>query len=197
MRQRIPLNKFTTILRGVTPAPKEEIGEGLPFIGQMELGHGGAQPLRMVRYQSQADEVEPTYLRANDLVIAAMDSKRRVYMVPESAEGAVLGRECLAVRVESTWHPVSAHYLLAWMNTADFRRQADAMAAGIAMPRLTQKSLGSLEVPLADSARQDRIVNLSMQFGKAIGDLRTTLAQVEELESIELEIAFGDDDEFE
>ena len=71
------------------------------------------------------------------------------------------------------------------------------MAAGIAMPRLMQKSLGSLEVPLVDSARQDRIVNLSMQFGKAIGDLRTTLAQVEELESIELEIAFGDDDEFE
>ena len=190
MSQRIPLNKFATVLRGATPAPKEDFIEGTPFIGQTEVGRGGIQPLRRVDLQSVDDFAEPTYLLANDLVVASTDSQRRVLMVTESTEGAVLGRECLAVRLEVRWRPVSAGYLHAWMKTDDFRRQADTLATGITTPRLTQRSLGSIEVPLLDLVRQDWVVRLSKKFETSTKSLRTTLAQMEELESLELELAF-------
>ncbi len=195
MSQRIPLNKFATVLRGATPAPKEDSVEGTPFIGQSEVGHGGAQPLRRVDLQSVDDFAEPTYLHANDLVVASMDSKRRVLMVTESTEGAVLGRECLAVRLEASWRPISASYLYAWMKTDDFHRQADSMATGVTMPRLTQRSLGSIEVPLLEASRQDWVVRLSEKFETSTKSLRTTLAQMEELESLEIELAFLEDRE--
>jgi hypothetical protein len=76
------------------------------------------------------------------------------------------------------------------MKTEDFRRQADTLATGFTMPRLTQRSLASMEIPLLSAQRQALVVALSEKFEATTMALRTTLAQVEELESVELELAF-------
>jgi restriction endonuclease S subunit len=193
MSQRITLNKFAEVLGGITPAPTEDSADGALFIGQSEVGSGGTQLLRRVDLHSDEDLGEPIILRAGDLVLASRDSRRRVLLVTESTDGAVLGRECLAVRLEGSWRPVTPTFLMAWMKTDDFRRQADTLVTGSTMPRLTKRSLASIEVPLMNANRQALLTALSEKFEVTTTALRTTLAHVEELESIELELAFVED----
>ena len=193
MTQRIPLNKFAKVLKGTTPAPQVSSIEGLLFVGQSEVSSGGNALLRRMQVLPDEDSPEPTYLQLGDLVISSLDSKRRVLMVSELADGAVLGRECLAVRLESNWQPVMPTFLMAWMKSDDFRRQADALATGTTMPRLAQRSLEAVQVPLLMPKHQEQVAAIAYKFDTATAALRSTLAQVEELEGIELELAFLED----
>ena len=193
MIQRIPLNKFARVLKGTTPAPQVSSAEGLPFVGQSEVSSGGTSPLRRVPVLLDEDSPEAIYLQLGDLVISSLDAKRRVLLVREEASGAVLGRECLAIRLESNWQPVVPAFLMAWMKTDDFFRQADALTTGTTMPRLTQRSLEAVQVPLLTPKRQERVTGIARKFDAATSALRLNLAQIEELEGIELELAFLED----
>ncbi len=193
MTQRIPLNKFAMVLKGTTPAPSVSSNEGVPFIGQSEVSGGGHAPLRRLQVLPDEDGPEPTYLQREDLVLSSLDSKRRVLMVSELIDGAVLGRECLAIRLDSSWRPVEPTFLLAWMKTEDFKCQADALATGTTMPRLTQRALEAVQVPLLTPKHQERVTTMAKKFDAATAALRLTLAQIEELEGIELELAFLED----
>lgn len=197
MTQRIPLNKFAKVLKGTTPAPQVSSIEGLLFVGQSEVSSGGNAPRKRVQVLLDDDSPEPTYLQLGDLVISSLDSKRRVLMIGELADGAVLGRECLAVRLENSWRPVMPTFLMAWMKTDDFLRQADALTTGTTMPRLAQRSLEVVQVPLLTPMHQERVAAIAHKFDAATAALRSTLAQVDELEGIELELAFleGSDEE--
>jgi len=189
----LPLELFAKVLKGTTPAPRENSIKGLYFIGQSEVRSGGNVLQRRVQVLPDDDGPEPTYLQLGDLVISSLDPKRRVLMVNELADGAILGRECLAVRPESNRQFFAPKFLMAWMKTDDFARQADALTTGTTMRRLTPRSLGEIQVPLLTSKHQERVVAIADKFDTATAALRSTLAQVEELEGIELDLAFLED----
>ena len=189
----IPLELAAEVLKGTTPAPQVNSIKGLYFIGQSEVRSGGNAPLRRVQVLPEDDGPEPTYLQLGDLVISSLDPKRRVLMVNEVVDGAILGRECLAVRLHRNRQFFTPKFLMAWMKTDDFLRQADALTTGTTMPRLTQRALGAVQVPLLTPKNEERVTSIAHKFDVATGALRLTLAQVEELEGIELELAFLED----
>lgn len=189
----IPLGLFAKVLKGITPAPRVYSTKGQYFIGQSEVTSGGNALLRRVQVLPDDDGPEPTYLQLGDLVISSLNPKRRVLMVNELADGAILGRECLAVRLEGSFQPVTPKFLMAWMKTDDFVRQADALTTGTTMPRLSQRSLEEVQVPLLTPKHQELVAAIAYKFDTATAALRSTLAQVEELEGIELELAFLED----
>lgn len=188
----LPLGLCAKVLKGTTPAPRENSTKGLYFIGQSEVRSGGHALLRRVQVFPD-DGPEPTYLQLGDLVISSLGPKRRVLMVNELADGAILGRECLAVRLPSNRKYFTPKFLMAWMKTDDFVRQVDALTTGMTMPRLTQRSLEDVQVPWLTPKHQELVTAIADKFDTATAALRSTLAQVEELEGIELDLAFLED----
>lgn len=192
MTQRIAFSKFTRILRGTTTSQIDETGLGPIFVGQNEIAGGGGTPTRHVEL-SDGDGAGPVFLVPGDIVLGSLDQKRRALLIGDSRRGAVLGRDCLAIRIEEgNWKPMSPEFITVWTKTEDFQRQVGALATGTVMPRLTHRTLGLVEIPVLEPARQSQIVTLARQFEDATSSVAATLQELEQLEAIEIELAFLD-----
>lgn len=194
MTQRIALGKFAGILRGTTPSHIDETGRGPIFVGQTEVTGGVGAPTRHVEL-TDGEGTSPVFLTPGDIVMGSLDQKHRALLIDDSRRGAVLGRDCLAVRIDGgNWTPMSPQFIAVWTKTEDFQHQAVALATGTVMPRLTHKGLALVEVPILEPARQAQIVKLARQFEDATSSVRATLQELEQLEAIEIELAFLEGD---
>jgi len=186
MNQRIKIEKISTIIRGHTPTNFANSGKGYVFVGQAEIAQGGKGAQRFVEEVSS----QTTFLTVGDIAIASMDQTFRILVVDDALAGAVLGQHCSAIRIDEADSLITPRYLAAWMRTEDFRRQAAVLTTGVTMPRLGPRELAMVDVPFLPLDRQERIAVLADQFREARESVRTTLSQIEELESVELELAF-------
>lgn len=191
MNQRIPLAKVATIIRGLTHASDAFADSGPVFIGQSEVTQSGNVAPRFVK--GGIDNL--VKLEAGDIVIASMDQTQRVLVIGDQLVGSVLGHGCLAIRVEQSSSLASSAFLAAWMRTDDYRRQANTLFSGVTIARLGAKELGAIELPLLPQRRQEALVVLADQFQNARESLTVALAHVEQLERIELEIFFRENDQ--
>jgi hypothetical protein len=67
------------------------------------------------------------------------------------------------------------------------------MTSGITMPRLSSKSLAAILVPEFDDEQISHADRLASKFEAAIGAVRTTLNQLESLQSIEMDLVFHEE----
>jgi hypothetical protein len=193
MTLRDQLSEIAEVLKGTTPAHVTDEQGGPIFIGQSEVTSGGAGPVRFVDTSREKSRAAPVLLEPGDVVFASLDPSHHALVITKEHHGAYLGRECMAVRINQNWTRLTPVVLAAWAQSDDFRRQAEVMTSGITMPRLSSKSLAAILVPEFDDEQISHADRLASKFEAAIGAVRTTLNQLESLQSIEMDLVFHEE----
>ncbi|MDQ3647199.1 MAG: restriction endonuclease subunit S [Actinomycetota bacterium] len=94
--------------------------------------------------------------RAGDIVMASLgEAPPRACVVPEWLGPAIVKADCPRMRVAPE---VNADFLVACLNSAPVRRQAEALTHGMGRQRLKLADAKKLKVPNAPRAEQDALV---------------------------------------
>ena len=184
---RRPLIEVATVLRGTVPAHASAESEGPAFFGIAEITAKGRGPVRRV----SADGVDrsTSALDRGDIAIALLGDVGESALVRESHEGALLGRECAALRPRL--ERVTSGWLYVWTQSRDFKDQVEAGTSGSTMPRLSVRLLSEFTLPLPSSIAQQRVEQELVQFEEAISITEAMLTYLRELWQVEVELAFA------
>jgi restriction endonuclease S subunit len=189
VKKFLMVSQVAEVLRGTTPAPKDSDNDGPIFIGQTEVTSGAYGTMRHVVMNDEDQKLAPVLLEPGDVVIASMDRSHHALLIREDMREAVLGRECVAIRLSSNVESLTPSFLAIWARSDDFVRQADAMMTGTTMPRLTMKALGTMMVPLPDRDVMLSIEATAKKYDDAIRAASDTLEQLKVLQDLELDLA--------
>ena len=187
---RTTLGDVATLMRGTVPAKPTDTG--VPFFGLAEITSGGGGTQRFVSRDQIGDK--SVKLETDDVVVALLGNVGRTSLVKTNHVGAVLGRECVALR--STGPTVSGAWLSAWTKSNDFETQVERNTSGTTMPRLNVKTLATftLPVPTDDAqgrAEQERVAGMAASFEKSLRSASELLNLLQDLERAEFEILFA------
>ena len=152
------------------------------------MTQGRGAPKRYVDVTESFRESRPVLLEPGDLIFASLDRGHQTLVIDEQV-GAVLGRDCLLVRLKPN-SGFSPEFIGAWTETEDFRRQVSRYVSGTTMPRLTQKALDLAVVPQLTPAQMRDIVELRRDFAAALHSAEEAVEQLRALRSVEMEVAF-------
>lgn len=183
---RRSVREVADVLLGTVPANTVEAHGGSAFFGLAEITADGRGPLRFVNDVG----TRPVRLAVGDVVIARLGSVGASTIVRERHVGAVLGRECLAIR--STTDQVAGSWLHIWALSTDFKNQAERHTSGVTMPRLDPRALRDFELPLPAREHQVRVGAMLERFDVAIDLTGTVLRELTELREVEVDLAFAD-----
>ena len=96
-------------------------------------------------------------LRKGDIVVGLSgEVLGETVLVGRRFDGAVLGRDCAAIRLMSD-SGLIPDWFYAWTRTQDYRGQVEREVAGTAIRRLTPHALRSLSVPMFTQEEQQRL----------------------------------------
>ena len=120
-----------------------------------------------------------------DLLIAGLgDLLPRACVVPVGLGPAIVKADCFRVRLAADVNP---YYVAAALNSHETRRHAMRFVSGVGRPRLNLGKVRNLELPMAPSAEQGRIVAaIEEEFSRldsATSALRNSRRHVETLRS--------------
>ncbi len=192
MTSDLTVQDVAEVLRGVTPAKTVDgIGDepkGPSFFGLHEITDGGATS----RFLEPSFSVErAVFLRKGDVVVALLGAIGAVAIVNDATDGAVLGRECAALRLRSSEDRLTSGWLQLVFESRPVRERAQAMATGQTMPRLTPKALGELTIPIPPRDVQDKVVDRMGKFDEAIKWQEDLLINLRDLRGREIELAMS------
>jgi hypothetical protein len=145
------------------------------------------------RFALLMDDDSATILQQGDVVIALAGQYPGNSIIVGGLyvggryDGAVLGRDCAAIRVTDVDAMIS-DWLYAWTRTRDFREQVMREVVGSTIQRLTPRGLRGLSVPLLPLQEQRRIAAVAGAFDAALGAARLTVSDLEELRDCQLEL---------
>ncbi len=187
--QRVSLGELgVEVVRGVVPAKPTDGDDGVPFFGLSEISSGGATAPRLVA----KDDVKPGAPRlvVGDVAVALMSNIGASALVTPRHAGAVLGRECVALRVRGP--ELSGAWIYVWTQSADFHDQVQRHISGTTMPRLNVRGLAGLTLPLPSRDLQTRAEGMLDDFDHALANAGQVLSDLTELRRIELELMLKD-----
>lgn len=186
MTTHVRLRDVARVFAGTVPAKTDDTPGQPEFFGIAEISAEGAAPLRYVEEGTNLDKA--VFLETGDVVIALLGDVGHAALVDDEHSGAVLGRECAALRVNDSTilRPI---WLYAWARSAVFKSLAQAMATGATMPRIRTRAIEEFEVPLPPLRQQDKLADLMAHFDSAISTTSGALFELHELRRIEIERA--------
>src|SRR5258708_10988721 len=120
---------------------------------------------------------------SGDLLIAALgETLPRVCLVPANLGRPIVKADCFRLRPA---RGVNARFLQHVLNAPQPRRMASTLISGVRRPRLSLSKVGDLQVPLAPTAEQDRIlaaveVNFS-RLDAGIAALERVISRLEQI----------------
>jgi hypothetical protein len=189
MSSELRIDEFAEVLRGVTPSKTTLGPDGPPFFGLHEITQGGLAG-RFV--ESEVDLDEAIFLQPGDVVIALLGNIGDAAVVNEEAQGAVLGRDCGAIRLRSGEDRVPPQWLRIVLQSEPLRERIQSMTTGTTMSRLNIKFLASFSVPVptADQIRKfaDRVEKIEV----AIQEQRNLVTKLTALRHAEIELLVSD-----
>lgn len=182
------LGELIEVVRGAVPAKPTDDLDGEPFVGITEISAGGSAPPRYVT----ADDVPPAAPRLSngDVAIALMSSIGSSLLITRSHEGAVLGRECAALRPRTP--EITGSWIYVWTQSADFVQQVERHITGTTMPRLNLRALGDFTLPVPDLDNQMEVQAMLIEFDNALTKAGQVVAGLAELRRIELQLLLTD-----
>jgi hypothetical protein len=188
------LGDLVRTLRGQVPANTISEPDGPRFFGIAEISaRGRGEP----RYVDPDVEVRnPVTLDEGDVVVALLSNTGDATMIGADAAGAILGRECVALRITAP-NVVLPAWLCAWMDSEECRFQVSLHTTGTAMSRLPVKALENFTVTVPPMAQQVEVDELLRRFDAAIRETAMTLQHLEHLRATELELAIASHQESE
>jgi len=180
------LGELADLLLGRTPAPQTDDTSGPIFVGLAELSDR-ERPTR----RAPATDDKAIVLQPGDVVVARLSNIGASTLVtPDRLAGAVLGRECVALR--PTDQGVTGDWLYLWTLSEHFLEQVRRSTSGGVMPRLDGKALRNFVVPVPDLATQAALHASDVRFDAALAELRQLVSDVAELRQLELNIAVAE-----
>jgi restriction endonuclease S subunit len=185
---RRPLGELIEVVGGVVPAKPTDGAHGEPFVGITEISAGGAAAPRYV----EADDVPPEAPRLlnGDVAVALMSSIGSTLLIRTRHEGAVLGRECAALRPRTP--EIAGSWIYVWTQSEDFVQQVERHVTGTTMPRLSRRALSDFTLPLPDIDTQMEVQALLVEFDGALAKAGQVVADLTELRRIELQLLIAD-----
>lgn len=183
------LGHLVTVLKGRDAANTVSDPTGPRFFGIAEIS---ARSATAPRYLPEDLSLEDSVLlHEGDVVVALLGNIGNATLVPRTAEGSVLGRECVALRITSPELVLPA-WLCAWTDSQEFTSQVVQHATGTTMPRLGARALENFTITVPPLASQSRLDELVHRFDTAIAAATRTLQQLEGLRAAELQLAIAD-----
>jgi restriction endonuclease S subunit len=182
------LGDLTRALRGRVPANTVPDPDGPRFFGIAEISARGRSAPRYVERSSSVEDA--VILIGGDVVVALLGNIGDATLVDDINAGAVLGRECVALRVTSP-DALRPAWLCAWMSSEEFRSQVAQNTSGTTMPRLSTKALADFTMAVPPLEKQVEIEELVGRFDAAIATTATTLQQLEALRIAELQLGMA------
>lgn len=188
MPGRRVLGDLVDVVSGAVPAKPTDDLHGVPFVGIAEISAGGAASPRHVG----VDDVPPgaARLQIGDVAIALMSSIGSSLLIRDRHEGAVLGRECAALRTRTP--EVTGSWLYVWTQSEDFAHQVERNVTGTTMPRLNRRALSEFTLPLPDLEQQLKAQVLIADFDEAIAKTGHVVADLTELRRLELQLLIAE-----
>ena len=183
------LGDLVLLLRGNVPANTVDQPDGPRFFGLAEISaRGTADP----RYIESATELrDPIVLAEGDVVVALLGKIGEATVIGDDAASALLGRECVALRVTNT-DVLRPAWLCAWMSSAECQFQVGQHITGSTMPRLSIRALQNFALTVPSVDGQIEVEGLVQRFDAAIGATTRTLRELEALREAELQLAMTD-----
>jgi restriction endonuclease S subunit len=181
------LGELATALRGRTPANTVSEPDGPPFFGMTEITSRGRGTKRYV--SPETDLEGAVFLQEGDVVLPLMESGATPVVITAETAGAVLGRECAALRVTS--RDLRPAWLSVWVASDSFKFQVAQHVAGTTMPRLPLKALQGFAITLPLLEEQLALEELAQQFDAAIAATAKTVEELEKLRAAETQLALG------
>ena len=126
------LGDLVDLLRGRVPANTVREPEGPRFFGIAEITACGNAAPRYVEYNPEIVD-NAVELREGDIAMALMSNIGDATLIDASAAGAVLGRECVALRITAPQDVLPA-WLSAWLTSEEFQSQVAIHTTGSTMP---------------------------------------------------------------
>ncbi len=185
----VRLGDLATVFKGRVAAKTVADGDGPRFFGIAEISAHGATAPRYV--DPVADLDEAVFLQPGDIVVALLGDIGNAVMVNERAAGAVLGRECAALRVTAAGH-VLPSWLYAWTASQEFKSQVMLHTSGTTMPRVSTRAIEDFTLPLPSLDRQRELEQLVDRFDAALTATATALQHMEELRTLEMDLAVAE-----
>lgn len=186
MTTRGILRDVVEVFNGTVPAKTVDASSGVRFFGIAEVSTGGPSSPRYLG--DDVDLSKAVYLQPGDVVVVLLGDIGRTTLVDNEYVGAVLGRECAAMRVRAPQKLESA-WLYAWTRSQEFRTLAKGSATGDTMPRLRTRVLEEFAMPLPDYTAQQRVADLVKHFDLAVSTTSTTLTKLRALRDVEIDRA--------
>jgi restriction endonuclease S subunit len=184
--QKRDLRSIAEVLRGTIPASEFDDDGTDRFFGMTEIGRAGQGPIRRVTL-ADTDE-KAVRLQEGDVALVLMGRIGTSTLIDEETAGAILGRECAALRASSPG--VLPEWLYAWTRSPDFADQARRYTTGTTMPRLGIRDLLGFVIPVPAIDQQEKITETLARFQAAKKATSETLANLEHLEQLEVTLAF-------
>jgi hypothetical protein len=181
------LGELAAALRGRTPANTVSEPDGPPFFGMMEITARGRATARYV--SPETDLEGAVFLQEGDVVLPLMESVASPVVITVDTAGAVLGRECAALRVTSP--DLRPAWLSEWAASDDFKFQVAQHVSGTTMPRLPLRALEAFTITLRPLEDQLALEELAQRFDAAIATTTKTLGELEKLRATEMQIALA------
>ena len=144
--------------------------------------------------RAKAYELNCTYLTQGDLLVARMpDPLGRCCIFPlDGVEKYVTVVDVCAVRPGTS--PIVPKYLMYVINSPQIRADIEALKSGSTRKRISRRNFAAVEIPLAPSAEQHRIVakieELFSELDKGVESLKTARAKLDVYRQAVLKHAF-------
>ena len=130
-----------------------------------------------------------TRLRAGDVVLALVGRTGRAALIGPHYDGAVLDRECAAIRVHDPAGAVTAGWLHLWARSGDCRTQMDAHTTGATIPRVPVSAVRRFTLPLVSREEQQAATSRLDNLEAALVATRDTFELLERLLAVETDLA--------
>jgi type I restriction enzyme S subunit len=169
--EALPQNWQWNTVEELAAAEPRSIVDG-PFGSKLKSAHYTDEGPRVIRLQNIGDgefidakahiskehfaTLKNHRIHAGDLVIAALGSDPpRACLIPESVGPAIVKADCIRFK-PAPEHSVK--YLMYALNSPGVRKRTKAIVHGVGRPRLNQKEIKAIELPVAPPDEQRRIV---------------------------------------
>ena len=177
--KRVALEQVAEVIRGTPLDRKARTDDGIPVYGLDNLSERDTDLPPCI---PESDLPRSAHrLREDDVVIALIGHVGRAKRIRQEQAGAVLDRECAALRLQPGTNPITPGWLLVWLNSSDFRNQIEPRQRGATMQRVRADELRTLQIPLVPPERQTEATSELANFEAA---LLVASQQVEILEEL-------------
>jgi hypothetical protein len=182
---RVLLDSVASVLPGLSIDRKRRSHDGLPVIGLDQLSGREPEALPFIRLEDlPRGGYDP--LEKGDVVLPLIGRLDRVLQVTGGQAGAILDRECAAVRLREDV-PVTSDWLYLWARSSDCRLQMEWRLSGV-IPRVRARDIRLLQVPIVGVHEQEAAVARVARLDAAVESAHRASAVLTRLRDIEVDL---------